>query len=316
MSSFEQFIQKFHVPAEGLPIIEKLVRPDEISFLSALEQDRFTIADAVDALWKIRGEKPTEAQAEEYLRGEYRRGILSLEDETFTKYRIGEFDTRLDIFVTTEYDSYRAFPPEVRAAVDRWYFEKYLSRLEDAPRPTSDKVVPLQEALDYVDTIQRQIWFQNCDCRPLAGHCDKPINTCISFRNGINTAAHRGLSKPITKEEAKEIIRKANKAGLMQTLNDNGMCNCCGDCCYLFRAQKARGYGLAWPPSEQIAEFHEEACISCRRCVKRCHFEAFTFENGSIHFHPEQCRGCALCAQTCPTGAITMGRKADYEHSD
>jgi Pyruvate/2-oxoacid:ferredoxin oxidoreductase delta subunit len=310
MSSFEQFINKFHVPEEGLPIIEKLVRPDEISFLAALEKDNFTLADAIEALWKSTGEKLSEAQAEEYLRDEYRRGILSLEDETYTRYRIGEFDTRLDIFVTTERGSYREFPSEVRAAVDHWYFEMYLSRLGDSPCPTGDRVVPLQEALDYVDAIERQIWFQNCDCRPLAGHCDKPVDTCLSFRNGINTMAHRGLSKPITKEEAKDVIRRANKTGLMQTMNGNGMCNCCGDCCYLFRAQKARSYGLAWPSADQVAEFHEELCVSCRRCVKRCHFGAFSFEDGGIHFHSEQCRGCALCTQTCPTGAITMRRRA------
>ena len=309
MNSFERFIDRFHVPVEALPIIEKLVRPDEILFIAALEKESFTINDAVDALWKSTGEKPTNAQAEHYLLSEYQRGVLSLEDETFTRYRIGEFDMRLDIFTTTERESYRAFPPEVRAAVDRWYFDKYLSRLDDSPCPTGDKIVPLQEALDYVDTIERQIWFQNCDCRPLADHCDKPIDTCISFRNGINTMAHRGLSKPITKEEAKDVICRANKAGLMQTLNNDGMCNCCGDCCYLFRAQKARSYDLAWPATQQIAEFHNESCISCRRCVKRCNFDAFTFENDSIRFSPDLCRGCALCAQTCPTGAITMGRR-------
>jgi MinD superfamily P-loop ATPase containing an inserted ferredoxin domain len=310
MTDFERFLQRFRVPEEGLPVIDRLVRPEEIAFLAALPAEHFTIPEAADALQKSTGKTPAPEQTDAFLREEYRRGLTLLEDEIGTGYRIAEFSTRLDIVVTTEQESYFMLPAEARAALDRWYFQKYLDGLGGDTRPTGDKVVPLEQALKTIDAADGQIWLQNCDCRPLAGNCGKPTDTCISFRSGINTMAHRGLSQPISKEEAKDVVRRANKAGLMQTVSDHGMCNCCGDCCYLFRAQKARGCGPVWPAAELIAEFRPEACISCRRCVGRCNFGAFAFEDGRIRYDPQQCRGCSLCAQTCPAKAITMARRA------
>ena len=313
MTELTRFAERLHIPPEGLPVAETLFSPEEIRFVNALTSDRFGLAEAAAVLRQSTGREPTPEQTDEYLRAEYRRGLLALEDESFTRYRLCPFETRLDIFVTTQTERYRAFPPQVREALDAWYFQKYLAGLANAPRPTGDRILPLEEALDYVDAQERPIWFQNCDCRALSGGCGKPVNTCITFRSGINTMAHRGLAKRVTKEEAKDVIRRANKAGLMQTCNENGMCNCCGDCCYLFRTQKARPYGLAWPASGEIASLDPQKCIACRRCVKRCNFGAFVFEGGAIRFDPEECRGCALCAQTCPAGAITMERRTPHE---
>ncbi|HCB92041.1 MAG TPA: 4Fe-4S ferredoxin, partial [Ruminococcaceae bacterium] len=206
--------------------------------------------------------------------------------------------------------TYRSFPPEVRKALDNWYFDAYLGSLGGGPRPTGDRVLTLQQAFGRIDKADRQIWLNKCDCRSLSGGCGKPLDTCLTLKGGINTLAHRGWSQPLTKEQAKQVVAKANRAGLVQTANPNGMCNCCGDCCYLFRAQRARHSEGVWPRADFIASFRKSACIACGRCVKRCNFGAFTRGKDGIAYDPGRCRGCGLCVTTCPKAAITLERRA------
>lgn len=300
------FLLKFKVPNAALPAIEQMVTRDEILLLEALDSGSFRFQDAKDVMEKATGETWPDSRISSFLRSAYKRGVILLEDESFTRFRTGTFYGRLDIFCVTETEKYLALPREVRTALDAWYFQAYLDGLGDAPTPSEDRVVTMQQAFDHIDAADRQIWLNRCDCRTLAGNCGRPTDTCITFRNGINTMSHRGWLKPVTKEEAKDVVRRANAAGLMQTVNPNGLCNCCGDCCYLFRAQKARNRGLAWPAAALIAQFAESECIRCGRCTKRCHFGAFAWDSGKIRYDPAQCRGCGLCAQTCPVGVITM----------
>lgn len=307
-----KFIALFEIPPAALPVIEQILRPEEILLIEALGSESFNALEAKAALEKLGGNDWTTEKTELLLEQAYKRGVTLAEDETLTRYRIGNFYGRLDVFAITEHETYLALPRETQMALDSWYFDAYLAKLGDDEQPSADQIVTLQQTLDYIDTVDRQIWLNRCDCRTLAGYCDMPTNTCLTFKNGINTVAHRGWSKPVTKEEAKEIVKGANAQGLMQTINPNGICNCCGDCCYLFRAQKARGSEKSWPLAEAIASFDEDLCISCGLCVERCHFQAFSSDGGQISYHPERCRGCGLCAETCPVQAITM-RKGGLE---
>ena len=92
----------------------------------------------------------------------------------------------------------------------------------------------------------------------------------------------------------------------MHTVNDNGICNCCSDCCYLFRAQAVRETGRSWPLAEQVAAFDADVCTACLACVKRCPFEVFELVDGRVVQHAELCRGCGLCVDACRFGALEM----------
>lgn len=310
-----RFIEIFKVPFAALDVIEQIVNLEEIALIEAVGSGSFTAADAARSLER-EGWSFTKRQLTELLRSAYKRGIILLEDESFTKFNTGTFYGRLDIFAITETEKYLAFPSEMRKALDDWYFNAYLKGLGNEPIPTGDRLVSLQEAYDFIDKADRPIWLNRCDCRLLVGNCGKPVDTCISLRGGINTMSHRGWSKPLAKEQAKEIVTRAHAAGLMQTVNSNGMCNCCGDCCYLFRAQKARNSEKVWPKAENIAAFDENACISCRQCVQRCHFGAFVHDEEGIQYNQELCRGCGLCITTCPASAISLKRRDFDEYGD
>jgi Pyruvate/2-oxoacid:ferredoxin oxidoreductase delta subunit len=309
----ERFIEIFEVPGAATGVIAQIVSSEEIALVEAVGRGSFTVDDAAISLEQT-GKPLAGDRLAELLRSAYKRGILLLEDESFTKFKAGNFYCRLDIFAITETEKYLAFPPETRKALDEWYFGAYVKGLGDEPRPTGDRVVGLSEAFDFIDKADRPIWLNRCDCRLLAGNCEKPVDTCISLRGGINTMSHRGWSKPLTKEQAKEIISRAHTAGLMQTINPNGLCNCCGDCCYLFRAQKARNSAAVWPQAENIAAFDANACIACGQCVGRCNFAAFTQDEEGISYDSGLCRGCGLCATTCPASAIRMKRRNSDEY--
>ena len=304
--SHMDLLSAFKVPEAAIPVIDRILSPEDALLIEALPSATFGGQDARSALEVSTGETWPDTRLDPLLRGAYRRGVLDLEDETFTRFRLGDFYTMLEVFVDTEPEAYLALPRETQVALDRWCFESYCEGLGDDVRPTSDRVAGLDETLGFIDTIDRPIWLNRCDCRTLAGSCDKPVDTCISFRNGINTLSHRGILKPITKEQAKAVVRGANDAGLMQTISDNAICNCCSDCCYLFRAQAARASGAAWPLAESIAAVGPDLCIGCGVCVSRCPFGALALEDGEAVRNAGLCRGCGLCAETCPTSAIAM----------
>ena len=305
-----KFISKFKVPEVAINLINEIFLPEEIKLVEALDNESFTISDLKIAFLEKYKEEWLEENIKLLLEKSYKRGIINLIDENFREFKLNTFYTRLDIFAMTEPDKYLAFPKETRKAIDSWYFNEYINGLGNEERPSEDRVGTMQEALDYIDSVDKPIWLNRCDCRTLAGNCDKPTDTCISFRNGINTTSHRGWSKPLTKEEAKDVIKRANKAGLMQTINPNCICNCCTDCCYLFRAQKHRNSQGVWPKSDRIVEFTKDSCITCGLCIDRCHFNAFYENEGEINYKADLCRGCGLCVETCPTSSIALiGRR-------
>ena len=304
------FIEKFSVPDAALDVIDKIVTQIEQSVLEYLPSV-FQTEDVRNALKEIIGRETSADDAEIFVKEAYRRGVFSIEDEAKNLYKSGSFYGRLDVFVINENETYRSFPVDVRKALDDWYFAAYLEGLDPdlSSRPTDDKVLTLEETLHGIDEDSRQIYLALCDCRSLSGDCGEPILTCLSYRNAPNTFAHRGLSKPITKEEAKQVVLMAHKAGLVHTRNRGGICNCCSDCCYLFRARAARNSGALWPRADKVISIDSEICVSCGICAGRCRFTALRLEVGKLALESEKCVGCGICAGICPAGALKLEKR-------
>ena len=181
----------------------------------------------------------------------------------------------------------------------------------------------------YQITIEAaaHIALEPCDCRRLGEHCARPVDTCLWLDDLAQEALERGHGRRLSREEAKEVVRRADKAGLMHTGDAlwrtrglGAICNCCACDCYPFRAAQILGSKGTWPRSRYLARYDAAACNLCGACVKRCHFGAF-FHDGSravpaapaggreklaVAYEPALCWGCGLCANTCPAGAITL----------
>jgi Pyruvate/2-oxoacid:ferredoxin oxidoreductase delta subunit len=299
-------LEAFAVPEAAAAAIHLFLEPAEVAVIEEMGAESFSASDAVPALSAATGERWTEARAHGLLGEAYRRGVLRVIDEAGGRYAVASFSERLEVMAAAQPEEYLALDADLREALDAWSFDAYLAGLGPEERPTSDTVATLDEALAFIDRATRPAFLNHCDCRVLAGHCGHPTRTCISFRDGVNTMSHRGWSEPLSKDQAKEVVRRANADGLMQTLSDNGVCNCCSDCCYLFRAQEARRSGVTWPLSRTVASVDSSLCALCGECVERCPFNVFTLGDHELVTIIDRCRGCGLCAETCPADAIAM----------
>jgi NAD-dependent dihydropyrimidine dehydrogenase PreA subunit len=173
----------------------------------------------------------------------------------------------------------------------------------------------LGEAEEMIDAAAL-IVVQPCDCRRLGQNCDRPTETCIWLDEGAQETLDRGHGRSLTREEAKDLLRWADRRGLMHTADGDwqthglhAICNCCACDCYPFRAAQELGSKGVWPRSRYVAVYDEERCNLCGMCVKRCHFDAFYHGRSLVEaegevkrqvlFAPERCWGCGLCANTC-----------------
>lgn len=309
MSTFEPqeltaFCEYFEVPKEFSGIVERFFTEEEIRFALLYQCSPFSANEVGEA----------------FIKEEYHRGFISKTEENHQVYRLNRFYGMLDVFVVSRKEEYdRKFTKEERNKLDAWYFGEYYKWLlsAGADRPTQDAVLPLDEMLAFIDRQgNRPVYLNFCDCRSLTGDCGLPTKTCITYKNGINTFADRGLSERIDAERAKEIVREADKRGLMHTCNPNGICNCCDDCCYLFRGQKLLGSYGVWLETAYVAELDQDACVNCGLCVKRCRMKAFEKTEGRVRFNEKHCVGCGLCVNSCPKKALRLiGRNVNGEGS-
>jgi Pyruvate/2-oxoacid:ferredoxin oxidoreductase delta subunit len=308
--SRRRFCELFGVPdiPAALETIDVVVTPPEQDAALVLGAGLFTAGDAGSI-----GGPGFAARA-------YRRGILSLEGP---QYRIADYYTRLEIFAVAEPDAYRGLKTEQQRELDAWYFDAYYKGLvirPDAP-PTVDAVFSLGETLDFIENEKRQAYLVGCDCRSLAAgtalegrNCEKPLEVCISFRDGPNSLAHRGISRPVSKAEAKQAVITADQAGLIHTANETTICNCCTDCCYLSRARRRRnselgaaaGRAVSWPRQTKRVRVHASKCAACALCVERCPFGLFSLEGERVSLRADRCVGCGLCVNACPGGALEL----------
>ena len=154
------------------------------------------------------------------------------------------------------------------------------------------RVIPV---LSSIDGDSRSIGFEevetilnnatlfavaDCTCRRSrrllgegCGHLEQDM--CIQLDTGAEYYIRTGRAREVTREEAFEIIRKAEENGLMHSIPniDNGkthaICNCCACSCYSMR----NGIMFNSPDmirSNYVSEVNPENCVACGQCVENC----------------------------------------------
>jgi electron transport complex protein RnfB len=179
-------------------------------------------------------------------------------------------------------------------------------------------IAPYEDVMKIFDN-QKKIAVAPCICRTQAkkaGHgCDKPMEACFLFGSHASFYVDNGLGRYITAEEAKEIARKNEAAGLvMQPFNSQymgGMCSCCGDCCGVLRSLKKQANPAAAVKSNYFAQIDPDECSGCETCLDRCQMEAIDMVEEKAVVNLIRCIGCGLCVSTCPTEAIRLVKKPE-----
>ena len=185
----------------------------------------------------------------------------------------------------------------------------------------ADILVMPHEVAEELLKKQDKFLVAPCICRRehqlRGGGCGKLEEACLVFGWGADYYERNGLGRKITREEALEIIRKADEEGLvLQPSNAEeivNICCCCGDCCGILlnlKRHDAPAYAASTPFR---AELDQDSCIGCETCLERCQMEAFIMKEEKAHLKPERCIGCGLCVSTCPAGALTLVRKPEEQ---
>lgn len=141
--------------------------------------------------------------------------------------------------------------------------------------------------------------------------CGKPNEVCMQFGMAAQFVIDRGMCRKISKEEAIEILKKCEEAGLVHsTINRqeiDWLCNCCNDHCVILQKALAQPKpGLALNSGFQPAR-DPELCKACGICVERCPSASLIMGEQDVPKADfDRCIGCGVCASGCPEDAITL----------
>ena len=148
--------------------------------------------------------------------------------------------------------------------------------------------------------------------------CGKPNEVCMQFGLAAQFVIDRGIGRKISKEEAIDILKKCEEAGLVHsTINRQEiewLCNCCNDHCEIL--QKALSQpkpGIALNSGFQPVR-NPELCVACGLCIERCPAAALSKgENDIPEVELDRCIGCGVCASGCPENAITLVERPEAQ---
>ncbi len=182
----------------------------------------------------------------------------------------------------------------------------------------SAKVLPYEQAEELVRARKRFL-AAPCICRKehrmMGEGCDRPLETCLVFDLGADYYLRNGLGREIDLDEALDILRRADKAGLvLQPSNAQkviNICCCCGCCCQVLKTLKRHPRPAEIVSTPFIAELDPETCEGCGVCVDRCQMNALEMRDETVSLNRDLCIGCGLCVSTCPTGSLRLERKPD-----
>ena len=187
--------------------------------------------------------------------------------------------------------------------------------------PEKHAVFPFEMMEELIKKVYK-IALVHCPCRATAHligkkRCEHSLENCIKYDELAEYLIEKGIGKEISKQEALEIIRRSEEAGLVH-LVDNARegikhtCNCCGCCCWsvgtIRRRRIPRDILMA---TYFLRETDQERCTGCGQCIEICPVSAIKMEGDFPVIDKEWCIGCGVCAIPCPASATKLVRRSD-----
>jgi len=202
------------------------------------------------------------------------------------------------------------------------FFQKPLTRVIPIEKtvPARNQVLAFESVSEIISQTHR-VALTKCTCRIIAHKCDKPVEVCLQVGRAADYTIERGSGREISKEQAMEIIKQAESAGLVHlTVNKASeftfICNCCSCCCQVLPVLIKEGRKLA-DPSRFQSKIDLEKCNGCGLCIEECMFQALSmapYKTGEVaDLEPDKCMGCGLCALACPEQAISLVQVREKE---
>jgi Pyruvate/2-oxoacid:ferredoxin oxidoreductase delta subunit len=305
-----------------LRLLEKMFTPEEAALAVVM---RLTAEPAADIAARA-GVNPKIAGR--MLKDMVRKGQIR------AKIQDGHLLFRLLPFVVGSYEEQLPRMDAELAAL----FEAYLQETQGADyvsgSPAVHRVVPVGETISVdieafpyeraVELVEgAKSWgVRDCICRvqqKLIGKgCDRPIEVCLVFAPAEGAFKDSSVDRPIPKEEALQILRQAEEAGLVHTTGNyrdghSYICNCCACCCGILRSVTEFGVPGSAIRSDFRPVVDTDACIGCGECVDLCQFGALSIPEDICQVDDTRCIGCGLCATACSVDALHLTRRPEGE---
>lgn len=166
----------------------------------------------------------------------------------------------------------------------------------------------------------RKIAAAECICRKearLTGHgCSHELETCLSFGVAAEYYIANGIGREVSADEALEILRRADEAGLVHSASNvkhlSNICNCCRCCCASMKGMTYKGHPRVKYFNPLYGPLVDGAsCSGCGTCLERCPVSALAMHDNAPRADRDRCLGCGLCATGCPARAIVMVPRKD-----
>jgi NAD-dependent dihydropyrimidine dehydrogenase PreA subunit len=195
------------------------------------------------------------------------------------------------------------------------------------------RIAPYEDVMGIVES-QNFLAVSNCACRqrkrvdPGSPRCEQQEEVCLHFGNLARYLVENGLSREISKEEAKDILKVAAEAGLVHAISNrqndvDTICNCCKSCCVFFESYHILKHEKSHDFSNYRLRIHPETCRACGLCVQRCPVQALRLEDfppaknkegkAAKLIHSNQCLGCGVCVHKCPTQSLHLELRAQIQ---
>jgi H+/Na+-translocating ferredoxin:NAD+ oxidoreductase subunit B len=189
-------------------------------------------------------------------------------------------------------------------------------------KPDVQAVLPHDHMDRIIDQAQR-FAVAHCTCRvqaDLMGRpCGHPLEVCLKFDEMADYVIDQGLGRKVSREEARQIVCTAAKAGLVHFVdNAKGRvkhnCNCCGCACWNVGTIRRRKI----PRDELMAVYFlrktdSDKCVGCGECIDICPVAAVTLEDDLAMVDENWCIGCGVCAAKCEFDAVNIIHRKDKD---
>ncbi len=342
---------------ELMPVVMARYTPEEASLLTGMPFSGTNLEEMAE----VKQMDPAELRAK--LDKMARRGLVfravrgntirySLNDSFFVLLRSSFWHGNTD-------EDTRSLAPLVNQYYYHGFFDQY-----DLTHIKGLRVLPIQETIEdtrqilpyeeVVKVLDSQDYFavSTCPCRhrknidPDSPDCKYPTENCLHFGRLARYTVENGLGREITRQEARDILRRCAEVGLTHGVSNwlegvDTICNCCKCCCLWFEAFHKLKHSMSLTPSNYRLRTNSDTCIGCGLCTRRCPMEALRLEDfpqaknritrvpaedekrevelknkrGKISVvNPDLCIGCGVCAYKCPSKSLVLERCEAIQH--
>ena len=342
-SRFIEWLDKgwWHLPTSEhlLPSIKALLTPEEAALLTGLPFE----PTELKALVNLKGIQPDDLGAK--LDALTKKGVVwRTERDGRILYNLN------DAFFIFFRDPFYAFHIDQAAEAMAPFLNRYLrDGLMNQLAPVGTKplrtipiggaiedprrIAPYEDVMSIVES-QNFVAVSNCACKqrkrvdPNSARCKHPEEVCLHFGDLAHYLVDNGLSRQISKEETRDILKVAAEAGLVHAIsnrqkNVDTICNCCNCCCVFFESYHVLKHEKSHDFSNYRLRINSKTCKACGLCVQRCPVQVLSLADSPLAknkqgkaatVNPEQCLGCGVCVYKCPTQSLILELRGEIQH--